>query len=681
MFTDLVGFSALAQRNETLALELLAESQRLLRAQFPNFNGREIKSTGDGFLVEFPSALQATQCALEIQQEIADFNSAQPPERQLRVRIGLHVGEVVHRENDLYGDGVNVAARIEPLAIGGGICLSDTVFAQVRNKLDLRFIKLDSPKLKHIEVPMDVYRVEPPTAAAPAGVARSAPVASLAAWLQTLTPRWLLAAAGLVALAAAIGWLIFPSHGVPAAGISPQSVAVLPFLIQSADKNDEYLSDGMTEELLNVLAKVKNLRVPGRASSFAFKGRSDDNLYRLVGSQLRVANVLEGSVRKAADRLRVNVQLINATNGYEIWSGAYDENMSNISHLLDFQTQVAQEVVQSLAIKLGAQEAQALARKPTANPEANRLYLLGRYYFAKGNFTGFSNSIAYFQQAAELDPNYALAYCGMADAYGFTAGFLWPGKTGWAKEKELAERALKIDPDLAEAHFSLGLALASSFHWQEGEQEMKLAIKNNPNMAVAYDQYAFLLTCLGRHDEAIRASRKAVDLDPLSPLINLNLGWWLMLAHHYDEAIVASRKAMRQDSNLTLAHWALGWSLLWSGDKAGAIPEFETAYRLEPLPFFEAPLGYAYAVAGHRAEAERILADLENPSKGVYTSPGLRVYPALGLGRKDQLYDCLNQSYEAQDYPCHFLKVDPVFDEFRGEPRFQELEKKVGLIP
>src|ERR1044071_3329356 len=240
MFTDMVGYSTLSQRNETLALELLAENQRLLRTQFPLFNGREVKTTGDGFLVEFPSALDATRCAVEIQRALAGRNGTQPPERHIQVRIGIHVGDVVHREADMYGDGVNIAARIEPLAIGGGICLSDTVYAQVRNKLDVGLTKLNSPELKHIEVPMDVYRVVLPWQ-------QQAPVAGKSASPSPSKPdvrALLIGISAAVVLGIGLAWLLH-QRGSRQGGSSPDSgdktIAVLPFVKMSADKYHEYL--------------------------------------------------------------------------------------------------------------------------------------------------------------------------------------------------------------------------------------------------------------------------------------------------------------------------------------------------------------------------------------------------------------------------------------------------------
>jgi len=691
MFTDMVGYSALAQRDDKLALELLEEHRRLLREMFPRFNGTEIKTIGDAFLIEFNSALEAAQCAIEIQRTLAKRNHDVTAERRIELKIGIHIGDVVHRSGDVYGDGVNIASRIEALAGAGGICVSMDVERQIRNALEARFEKLAPTELKNISVAMDLFRIVLPWEHGPksevgmkdakTGVIGRSFTASRLAW------------AGIVLLVVVgVGWWfahqsskeVVSSSSVSTSRAAPstappadqKSIAVLPFVNMSADKADEYLSDGMTEELLNVLGKVKGLRVPGRSSSFAFKGKNDEGIFRKVGEQLHVSTVLEGSVRKAGDKLRVTAQLINVADGFHLWSDDYDGDMKDI---LAFQTDVARRVVQVLQVQLGVDEARALTKKPTENPEAHRLYLLGRFHFAKGTFPSYADAIQFFNQAIQLDPTYALAYCGLADAYGFIGGIVLPGKEAWPKERELAQKALALDPNLAEAHFSLGLALASAFNWQEGEKEIQRAIEMNPNMAFAYDQYAFLLTCLGRHDEAIGKSKRAVELEPLSPLMNGDGGWWLMFARRYDEAIVQSRKALELDSNYSWAHYNLGWCFLWKGDSAGAIAEFLKARALDPQPLFDSALSYAYAVSGDRGKAEQILRDLEDAARQRYVSPGSQVYIYLGLGEKEKVYEWLNRLCEAQDFACYWLKVDPVFDGLRHEPRFQALLKKVGL--
>src|SRR5438477_6036617 len=303
--------------------------------------------------------------------------------------------------------------------------------------------------------------------------------------------------------------------GPPPTGpaIPEKSVAVLPFVNMSADKNDEYLSDGMTEELINVLSKVPGLRVPGRTSCFAFKGKNEEDIFRKVGDQLHVGTVLEGSVRKAGDKLRVTAQLINVSDGYHLWSKDYDGDVKDI---LNFQSNVAERVVEALQVKLGIEEKRALTKKSTENPEAHRLYLLGRYEFGKYSEAGWTSSIRYYEQALKLDPNYALAYCGLADTHAYMGGVVMPSKEAVAREKEFAQKALELDPELPEAHLSLACALAGAFDWRNAQIVFDRAIELNANLAWAYEIYAWFLGGVGRLDEAIAKDEKAFKRDPLA---------------------------------------------------------------------------------------------------------------------------------------------------------------------
>jgi TolB-like protein/Flp pilus assembly protein TadD len=380
----------------------------------------------------------------------------------------------------------------------------------------------------------------------------------------------------------------------------------------SADKADEYLSDGMTEELLNVLAQVPGLRVPGRSSCFAFKGKTEDNIFRKVGEQLHVATVLEGSVRKAGDKLRITAQLINVADGYQLWSTNYDRDMKDI---LAVQTEVAQQVVQVLQVKLGVEATRALAKAPTENPEAHRLYLLGRYHFGRNTEASYTNAMHYFTRALQQDPTYALAYCGLADCYGWMGGGLLSGKEAWAKEKELAQKALALDPNLADAHLSLGLALVGAFDWNGCEQEIKRALELNPKLALASDQLAWVQSMFGRFDEAIRNEQRAIELDPLSLMFNSALGGRLTTVRRYDEAMAQFRKTLELDPNFASTHVELGWCSVYKGDTAGAIAEFQKVKALDPQPWFDGALAYAYARAGDRTKAEQMLREWDDRVK------------------------------------------------------------------
>src|SRR5206468_11073267 len=245
-------------------------------------------------------------------------------------------------------------------------------------------------------------------------------------------------------------------------------------------------------------------------SCFAFKGKNEDDIFRKVGEQLHVNAVLEGSVRKAGDKLRITAQLINVADGYHLWSEDYDGDVRDI---FAFQSNVAQRVVEALQIKLGVEAARALTKRPTENPEAHRLYLLGRYEFGKYTQAGWNNAIRYYEQALRLDPNYALAYCGLADNYAYMGSVVMPESDAIAKEREFAQKALELDPDLAEAHMSLALALVGTFDWRNGLKEFDRALELNPNLAFAYELQAWTVNGLGRFDEAIAKTRKAVELD------------------------------------------------------------------------------------------------------------------------------------------------------------------------
>ena len=456
--------------------------------------------------------------------------------------------------------------------------------------------------------------------------------------------------------------------------IPQKSIAVLPFLNLSADKNDEYLSDGMTEELLNVLTKVKSLHVPGRSSSFAFKGKNEDDIFRKIGEQLHVNTVLEGSVRKAGDKLRITAQLVNVADGYHLWSETYDRDMKDI---LAMESDVARRVVEALQVQLGVDEERAFAKKPTENPEAHRLYLLGRYHFAKFTRAGWTNAIHYFEQALQVDPNFALAYCGLADTYGWAGGQLMPGREAWAKEMELAQKALDLDPNLAEAHLSMGTALFSVLGPHASEKELDRAVELNPNLALIYDQYGWTFSEMGRFDDAIAAEKKALQLDPLSTFLNTDLAFFLYWAHRYEEATTQILKTLELDPNNAFAHSILGWCLIWKGNKAEATAEFQKSTTLDDLPWYVSSLGYACAVSGDRAKAEQILHHLDELAKQRYVSPANRAAVYLGLGENENALDWLEKAYEDRDPIFWWINGDQLYDSVRGAPRFEALVQKV----
>jgi serine/threonine-protein kinase len=466
------------------------------------------------------------------------------------------------------------------------------------------------------------------------------------------------------------------ASGVP---IPDKSIAVLPFLNISADKSDEYLSDGMTEELINVLARVPGLRVPGRTSCFAFKGRNEENIFRKVGDELHVATALEGSVRKAGDKIRVTAQLIKVSDGYHLWSKEYDGDVSDI---LNFQTNVAEQVVKALQIQLGVNETHALTKKPTENPKAHRLYLLGRHEFATFTETGWNNAIRYYEEALKLDPAYALAYCGLADTYVYMGSEIMPEIDAIAKEKEYAEKALALDPGLAEAHMSIATVLCATFDWQNALKEFDRALQLNPNLAFAYEIQAWTLNGLGRFDEAIAKTKKAIELDPLNPFYQMALSFYQYWARQYDASLAQAIRTQTIDPNSPMAHVLIGLCHLKTGDTAAATAELEKAKQPNPGAWYQGYLGYAYAIGGQRAKAEQDLTALQELAQRQYVSPSAFVTVYLGLGDKEKVFEWLDKAYEQRDSACWYLKIDQIYDDIRNEPRFQAIITKIfGQTP
>ena len=636
MFIDIVGYSKLLINEQSEQLETLKKIVRGTE-QFclAEAEGKLLRlPTGDGSALVFRNNLESpVLCALEISKELKKH-----PE--LRIRMGIHSGPVnevtdLNEQANIAGAGINIAQRVMDCGDAGHVLLSQRVADDLKHYARWRpyLHEIGECRVKHGEIIslVNLYTEEAGNSRRPQKVRSAAPA---------------------------------------------KSIAVLPFVNLSADKNDEYLSDGMTEELINALARLPGLRVPGRTSCFAFKGKTEADIFRKVGDQLHVDTVLEGSVRKAGEKLRVTAQLINVSDGYHLWSKDYD---GDIKDIFTFQSNVAQRVVEALQINLGIEAVRALAKKPTENPEAHRLYLLGRYEFGKYSEAGWTSSIRYYEQALKLDPNYALAYCGLADTYAYMGGVVMPSKEAVDKEKEFAQKALELDPELPEAHLSLACALGGAFDWQNAQIEFDRAIELNPNLAWAYEIYAWFLGGLGRLDEAIAKDKKAIELDPLNSFFQSALAYFLYHARRYDDAIAQIKKTLELDPTSTMARHLLGCCFLWKGDTADAIAEFQRSKIMMTGAWYQGLLGYAYAISGDRSKAEQIRRELEEMAKRQYVNSTAFAHIRLGLGEKEKALDWLEKSFQDRESACWYLKVDPIYDRVRNEPRFQAILKNVGL--
>ena len=454
------------------------------------------------------------------------------------------------------------------------------------------------------------------------------------------------------------------------------SLAVLPFVNLSGDPEMEYLSDGITDTLINSLSQLRKLRVVPRSLTFRYKGREVDP--QRVGSELNARAVLTGRVMQRGETLLIGTELMDVAKLSQLWGAQFNRKMADIFAL---QEEIAREISEKLRLQLTGDERKRLTKRATGNKEAYQLYLKGRYWLEKGTPEGFNKAIEYFQQAIAIDPNYALAYSGLADCYTWLPALAFlPPKEAYPKAREAALKALQLDDRLAEAHTSLALVKAHhDWDWSGAEKEFQRAIALNPDYAMAHAWYGSTLGMTGRFEESIAEAKRALELDPLSHYVNSFLGQVFYQARQYDQAIEQFRKALELDPNFSFAHSVLGLAYVYKSMYKEGIAELEKAveiYRSHVSLMF---LGRGYALAGRRAEAQKVLDQLNEFSKEKYVPAFRRAEIYVALGEKDKAFEWLQKAYEE-----HFImaiRVEPVYDPLRSDPRFADLLRRMNLQP
>jgi serine/threonine-protein kinase len=457
---------------------------------------------------------------------------------------------------------------------------------------------------------------------------------------------------------------------------SINSLAVLPLANASNDPNTEYLSDGITESIINSLSQLPTLKVMARTTVFHYKGKETDA--QKVGKELGVEAVLTGKLLQRGDTLVIQADLVKVSDGSQLWGEQYNRKVADI---LQVQDEIAKEITGKLRLRLTGEDQQRLAKHPTQNPEAYRLYLQGRYYANRLTQEGFEKGIASLNQAIALDPNYALAYVGLGGCYFQAIDLILPPMEAIPKAREAVKRALALDETLAGAHAMLGaIHWQYDWDWAAAEREFRRAIELNPNEARVHASYGFFLALMGRFDEGIAEEKRAQELDPLSVSASLQLGVALYLARRYDQAVEQARQTINMDPKFWLAHTVLGRAYEQKGQLVEAIAECQKAREIDDTTTeILMDLGRAYAVAGKRAEAEQVLAELQKRSKSGYVAPFHIANVYVGLGEKDQAFAWLEKAYEARSWYMTWLKVDPALDSLRSDPRFADLVRRAGL--
>ena len=630
VFTDMVGYATMAQKNESQALEFLEEQRRILRSVLPKFDGREIKTIGDGFLLEFASALQAARCAVGIQGAIQRRNSSVPSEKQIHLRIGIHVGDVLRSGGDIVGDGVNIASRIEPLAPPGGIYISRQVYDQVQNKLEQVIAPVGTRRLKHIETPVEIYEIAIP------GKAPSAPQPP-----------------------------------------EKHRIAVLPVENISRDPSDDYFADGMTEELISTLSRITGLRVIARTSVMRYKGPSKS--VAEIGRELGVESVVEGSVRKSGEKIRMTAKLVDTKSEEPLWSQEYDRDLLDV---FSIQSDIAQRIASALKFRVMGDERQGIERRATHNLDAYTSYLKGRYFWNRRTYEGLEKAIDSFEDAARREPTYALAYAGLADSYAMLALFEFlPPKEAYPKARRAARKALGIDDKLGEVHTSLGLVKYQfDWDWPGAEGEFRRAIELNPSYAPAHQFFADYLKAMGRFDEALAEMDRAHELDPLSLSINTGVGHVLYLSREYDRAIEQYRRTIELDPNFLQARLWFGRPYLQKGMFREAIAEVQQAVTLSGGSVISlAMLGHARAAAGEEQEALKILEELQARSEKQYVPAYWIAVIYNGLRDDEQVFTWLERAFRERSSWLVWMKSEPRFDRVRSDPRFVSLLKRMKL--
>ena len=629
MFTDMVGYTAMMQENERQAKILRNKHREVLEKLILEHRGQILQYYGDGTLSIFGSAIEAAICGAKIQRELQS-------EPKVPLRIGIHAGDVVYDDEGVYGDGVNIASRIENIAIPGSVLVTDKINDELRNQKDIESVFLGRYELKNVKHPVKIYALNYD------GINIPTPEQ-----LEIKTTN------------------------------SDNSIAVLPFVNLSAEKENEYFSDGMTEELLNALAKVEGLQVTSRTSSFAFKGKNTD--IREIGKLLGVKTVLEGSVRKYGNRVRVTAQLINSENGYHKWSETFDRELEDIFSVQDeLASSIVDQLKQSISIR---KPSKSLVKIPTENIDAYNLYLKGQFNWNKWAPDFVLKAIKYFEEALKLAPDFALAYSRLSACYIFLGaiGFM-SNKDSYPKAKEYAIKAYNIDNTLIDAQISLGMVkYFNEWDWEGAEKCFLKVLEVNPNSAETHQYYAMLLGTLGYHKKALKEIELAHQLDPLNAPISYILSYVYFNNNQTDIAITQQLKTIELDPDFGDTWNSMAWMYLKSNNYEKAIEIFNKILD-NPTNILKAKAGLSYAFA-KLGKPDMAFNFIEEAKKDKSNNSFIDLEIAIvysGLGEYEKAIESLHRSVDHRSGGLNFIN-GKFWKELHDHPGFKKILQRMNL--
>jgi len=677
MFTDIQGYTALMQQDEEEAIKIRTRHRDVFNNLTAKFNGKILQYFGDGTLSIFDSAIDAVRCGMELQLAFQQ-------EPVIPVRIGIHSGDIIFSDDDVIGDGVNVASRIESLAVPGSVFISDKVYDEIKNQPSIQTKSLKTFELKNVDRPMEVFAISNKGLVIPGideidGKTADSDLKSRLPDKKILSKkkkriRYIFPSALFILVFVAV-YLVFKYVDFSTGSkidSSDKSIAVLAFDNMSNDPDQEYFSDGISEEILNALVKLEGLNVAGRTSSFSYKGKDID--IRTIGDELNVSMVLEGSVRKSGNRVRVTAQLINVDDGYHLWSEQYDRELDDIFAI---QEEIADNIAGMLKLTVLDITERTL---PTENIDAYELYLKG-VYFLRQDLEGTEKALEYFQKAIDVDPNYALAYAGLADAYLDHAGYgLLPAGEAYQKAREAAIKSISLDKNQAYGHKVMAYVhMFFDWDWKAAKAEYDKAIElglPNPDHFITWYN-AFLYADF---EKAIDDAKILRQRSPLSIEAHWHLGVCYLLGGLYDSAIVSFNATLELDSNYSEGYrWlANTYSLMGKNEEAMFYIEKALEKSLGQGPAI-ADLLLILATSGQREEAQVVFDFMREDAETGGVPPTVIASGYSYLGDFDEAFKWLDRSFQEKTMWLVTLKVHPMWDALRDDPRFDEYIERMDF--